>query len=206
MTDDGRELARASDGTFAGITGLTDKQGQFVTHFVACGGDRVKAAELAGYSSPAQDAYRLMRLPHVLAAIRAEREREIMTKGAATAWATMQDLMTNARYTGAVKFQAARWTLEAAGSGLAAHRAALGLPDSDKPLSEMTLTELDAFMSAGRQALDTLKEQRERVIEGQIVPDARNNARNTDSEDAQVIDLDSGGGAQTSPQQDDDQA
>lgn len=204
VAQDRQNLARASDGTIAGSLGLTEKQQVFTRAYTANGGNATEAARTADYANPEQEGWRLMRLPHVCAAIRAEREKEILTKGAATAWATMQDLMTNARYTGAVKFQAARWTLEAAGSGLAAHRAALGLPDGDKPLSEMTLDELDAFMRAGRQALDTLKEQREKVIEGVAVPIARNNARNSDDEPAQLTDLTGGCAGQSLPTQDDD--
>ena len=204
MANDGKSMARGSDGTFIAPSALTDKQGQFVLAYVRNGGLATKAAEDAGYASPKNAAYDLLRLPHVLAAIRAERERSIHTEGANIAWATMKDLMQNPRYTGAVKFQAARWTLEAAGSGLAAPRAALGLPDQDKPLSEMTLAELDAFMSAGRQALETLKDQRERTIEGVVVVDARNNARNSNAEDAQVTDLPGGGGDWSPPTRDGD--
>lgn len=83
-----------------------------------------------------------------------------------------------------MKFQAARWTLEAAGHGLEAQRAKLGLPDGDKPLSEMSLAELEAFLSAGGAALRALKDGQMQVIEGEILPNARDNARNCDAEDA----------------------
>lgn len=200
MANDPNALTRASNGTFTGVGALTEQQATFVREYVKNGGNAQLAVEAAGYSSKIYG-YTLVKLPHIQAAIRAERERAIATEGASIAWATMKDLMQNPKYTGAVKFQAAKWTLEAAGSGLAAHRAALGLPENDKPLSEMTLAELDAFMSAGKQALDTLREQRERVIEGAIVVDARDNARNPDIEDAQLIDLTGGDGGQSSPQQ-----
>lgn len=193
MADDGRELTRASDGTITGVSGLTEKQALFVRKFIELGGALSKAAEAAGYADPPSSAHYLMRQPHILAAIRAEREREIQTKGATTAWATMLDLMTNPKYTGAVKFQAAKWTLEAAGHGLDAHRAALGLPHADKPLSEMSLEEIETFIVAGRRAVDTLKEEKARVIEGEVVQDARDSARNSGDEDSQVIDLPSGG-------------
>jgi hypothetical protein len=201
MANDPNALTRASNGTFTGVGALTEKQATFAKAYVQNGGNGMQAAADAGFSDPRTASWRLLRLPHVQAAIRAERERAIATEGASIAWATMKDLMQNPKYTGAVKFQAARWTLEAAGSGLAAHRAALGLPDNDKPLSEMTLAELDAFMAAGKQALDTLREQRERVIEGVIVPDARDNARNLEGEDAQPIDSTGGDSGQSSPQQ-----
>lgn len=200
MANDPNALTRASNGTFTGVGALTEQQATFVRAYVRNGGNAMLASKEAGYSRETYG-YDVVKLPHIAAAIRAERERAIATEGASIAWATMKDLMQNPKYTGAVKFQAARWTLEAAGSGLAAHRAALGLPENDKPLSEMTLAELDAFMSAGKQALDTLREQRERVIEGAIVVDARDNARNPDIEDAQLIDLTGGDGGQSSPQQ-----
>ena len=203
MANDPKALARASDGKFAGVVALTEQQSVFVRAYVRNGGNAMLAAQEAGYSRDTYG-YDVVKLPHIQAAIRAERERVIQTEGASIAWATMKDLMQNPRYPAAAKFQAARWTLEAAGSGLAAHRAALGLPDNDKPLSEMTLAELDAFLAAGKQALETLREQRERVIEGVVVTDARDNARNSDGEDVQLIDSTGGDGDQSSPQQGED--
>ena len=56
----------------------------------------------------------------------------------------------------AVRFQAARWTLEASGLGLAA-QVAKAQGEGEKDLAGMTLGELEAFISRGREALASLK-------------------------------------------------
>lgn len=97
----------------------------------------------------------------------------------------MVKAMDDTKLPGAVRFQAAKWVAEASGHGLAAQQARLGLPAQDKPLSEMTLDELDAFISAGKQATERLRQERERTIEGNVV---RSDARISDGGDAQAID------------------
>lgn len=161
-------------GRLAAGSGLTDKQKIFVTKFVALGGDGARAAEAADYSEPHIAAWRLLRQPHIAEAIRKERAVSIETEGASIAWATMRAIMQEPQYSGAVKFQAAKWTLENSGHGLAAQRAQLGLP-SDKPLSEMNLQELEAFITAGGVALQALQQQRANTID--ITPVAHDIAR-----------------------------
>lgn len=155
---------------------LTDKQREFVRQVTLTGGNQTKAAELAGYASPGSAGYALMQLPHIQAAVRAETERMLTGAGAkAVGW--MVKALDDPKLPGAVRFQSAKWLAEAAGHGLAAHRAALGMPPQDKPLSEMTLDELDAFISAGKAATERLRQDRERTIDGsaQVVrDDARN--------------------------------
>lgn len=163
----GPESGESTD-LVAGV--LTAKQSAFVREFVALGGQQGKAAGLAGYADPDASAHRLVRLPHVQAAIRAETSRLVLeggTKG--VRW--MTNALDDAKLSGAVRFQCAKWLAEGAGHGLAAARAQLGLPDPDKPLNEMTLDELDAFMQAGRKALDTLKQDKLRTIDGEVVRD-----------------------------------
>lgn len=155
---------------------LTAKQSAFVSHFVALGGQQGKAAELAGYADAAASAHRLVRLPHIQAAIRAEQERLVL-EGGAKGLRWMVTALDDAKLSGAVRFQCAKWLAEAAGHGLAAQRAALGLPGADKPLSEMTLDELDAFIAAGKAGVEHLKRERlaqqERTIEGEVRKDVR---------------------------------
>lgn len=152
---------------------LTEKQAEFARQFVLLGGQPMKAAEAAGYAG-GRIGYQLTRLPHVQAAIRRETERMVMEGGAkGVGW--MVKALDDAKLPGAVRFQSAKWLAEAAGHGLAAQRAALGLPAQDKPLSDMTLDELDAFISAGKAGIERLKQDRERTIEGSVVrDDARN--------------------------------
>lgn len=169
-----------SDGRFISGRGLTHKQRSFVSAYVLNGGNGTTAAETAGYSHPRTDAYHLLRLPHVIDAIRQERGVSIETEGACMAWATMQAIMRDPQYSGAVKFQAAKWTLEQSGHGLAAQRAQLGLP-SDKPLSEMNLQELEAFITAGGVALQALQQQRANTID--VTPVAPDTARKDEASD-----------------------
>lgn len=162
------------DGDRGAIGVLTDKQSSFVRALVRNGGNQTEAAREAGYGDPGARAWDLMRLPHVLAAIRAETERT-MAAGGAKAVGWMVKALDDPKLPGAVRFQSAKWLAEAAGHGLAAHRAALGMPVQDKPLSEMTLDELDAFISAGKAATERLRQDRERTIDGLVVRDDTRN-------------------------------
>jgi hypothetical protein len=138
--------------------GLTLKQRKFVVEFVANGGNGRKAAKEAGYSSPDQDGYRLTHLPHVRAAIWSQRERLIKCDLASLGAKVMRELMENedGDTPAHVRFQAARWSLEAAGH--VAAQKALGLPTADKALGEMTIDELAEFVRTGTTALEQLKQ------------------------------------------------
>lgn len=178
------KIEREADdaGSVAGV--LTAKQSEFVRQFVALGGQQGKAAMLAGYASPDPAAYQLMRLPHIQAAIRAEQARLVL-EGGAKGLRWMVGALDDPKLPGAVRFQSAKWLAEAAGHGLAAQRAQLGLPASDKPLSDMTLDELDAFIAAGKRGVEHMKaqaaEQAQKTIEGHVV---RSDARSDEGEDA----------------------
>jgi len=117
-------------------------------------------------------------------AITRESERRLLTEGQQAALAFMIKAPGNEKLPGAVRFQASKWLMEKAGHGLAAQRAALGLPAMDKPLSEMSLAELDTFLHAGITALEHVKQQEARTIDGT----ARNGALDTPAIESQVID------------------
>lgn len=146
--------------------GLTAKRRKFVNN-VLLGLKPAKAAEVAGYSCPAQAANYLTNQLSIQNAIQRESQRVLMTEGLSNSLRFMVSAPGNEKLPGAVRFQAAKWVMEAAGHGLAAQRAALGLPDSDKPLSEMSITELDAFLAAGRGAIAQIKANEMRTIEGE---------------------------------------
>jgi hypothetical protein len=138
---------------------LTDKQQAFVLEFVANGGQLGKAAEVAGYSYPAQAATGLVRLPHVAAAIRAETSRAIQQGAAMGVRFMTRALADDSKLSGAVKFQCAKWLAEAAG-----HGAPKVAADTDqKPQGEMSLADLDAFVTAGRAALVRARAEREAI-------------------------------------------
>jgi len=144
---------------------------------------QTKAAELAGYSNPGTDAWRLLQTPSILDAITRHAQQRLITEGQQAALAFMIKGPSNEKLPGAVRFQCAKWVMEAAGHGLAAQRAALGLPADDKPLSEMSITELDAFLAAGRGAIAQMQSDKMRTIDG----NARNIAPDGEGVELQVI-------------------
>lgn len=150
--------------------GLTPMRAEYVKNLIQ-GMKPAKAAELAGYSCPAQQAVYLNKQPIIQDAIRRKSEEVLITEGLANALKFMVTAPMNEKLPGAVRFQASKWVMEAAGQGLAAQRAALGLPPEDKPLSEMSTAELDGLIGAMRTRL---LETRAQVIEGE--------ARNVTSE------------------------
>lgn len=147
---------------------LTTKQRDFV-HRVAEGANPSQAARDAGYSAPNQDAYKLMRVPHVLQAIRERRTAEIDGDLTTIALDTMRELMTDAESVPAsTRYKAAEWTLKAA--GYAGREADQG-PDA-VPLEEMNAAQLADAVSSGMQALGELAQQLNgsHVIDNQVRP------------------------------------
>jgi hypothetical protein len=118
---------------------LTPKQRSFVTLLVRNGSTPTQAAREAGYSVPGVASYDLMRLPHIAAAIRFERQRFISGELANIATGTLQDVMTDKEAPASARVQAARTVLEMSGE-LAKGRGKAD--DEDRPLSELTADEL----------------------------------------------------------------
>lgn len=117
---------------------LTPKQRAFVTELVRTGTTPTNAARKAGYSDAGTSAYDLMRLPHVSAAIRLERERYISGELANVATGTLHAILTDKQAPAAARVQAARTVLEMSGEiGRNKSKA-----DDDRPLSEMSAEEL----------------------------------------------------------------
>ena len=135
-----------------GARGLTEQQTAFVRAFVANGGIAARAAKTAGYQSPNPESWRLMQNSAVIGAIQDETARLIATGGAvgvATIIRLAQDLAAPA----AAQFSAAKWLAEAGGHGLAVTKAGMGQDLTDKPLEDMSLAELQTFITAGSLAL-----------------------------------------------------
>jgi len=127
----------------------TDKQAAFVVHYGTKGMSGAEAARLAGYSSPAQDARRLLQLPHIRQALRDQRETIIQGSLAKLALETLEQLMTNETTPAAVRHSAARTSLEMAG-----HLGKVA-PDAleNRPLGELTISELEKVIADGEQKL-----------------------------------------------------
>lgn len=130
-----RQLARS---TFGPGIELTPKQRTFVLQLVRTGTNPTNAAREAGYSDAGTSAYDLMRLPHVAAAIRLERERYISGELANVATGTLHAILVDKAAPASARVQAARTVLEMSGE-IGRHKTSA---EDDRPLSEMSADEL----------------------------------------------------------------
>jgi len=135
---------------------LNQQQLAFVDAYVANGGNALQAAKSAGY---ADNGSHLLQNHKVREAIELKRDMDIKTAGATKAWEVMQSMMTDPVAPAQVRFQAARWTLEASGHGLSAVAAALQLGKAGKKdQHEMSLSELADVVEKGRKQLDSMRQ------------------------------------------------
>jgi phage terminase small subunit len=162
-------VVQGRGGQFAPSGGapLTELQQAFVLEYVRNGGVANAAAVAAGYTEQGARgaAYQLVRNPKVINAIRLEQRRFILTElASASVYATLDQLrdpVTPAH----VRHQAAK--LAAQMSGLLKTEENQGF-DFDKPMVEMSIEELEAFVAAGAAAVKDIKNQRVKVIEGTL--------------------------------------
>lgn len=70
-------IARTPDGKLAGISSLTEMQRAFVNQYLVNGFKETDAARYAGYQYPESEGWRLIRLPHVRAAIQFQQDRVV---------------------------------------------------------------------------------------------------------------------------------
>ena len=117
---------------------LTAMQRQFVACLVRTGSTPTHAAREAGYAVPKVAAHDLLRLPHVAAAVRLERERYISGELANVATGTLHAILVDSGAPAAARVQAARTVLEMSGE-IGRHKRAA---EDDRPLSEMSADEL----------------------------------------------------------------
>lgn len=164
-TSGGSGLAARSGAVRNGLAGrfvsavsadcLTEPQTAFVTAYVRNGGCVASACRSAGLSE--HSGPRLLRLPHVREAIQTALDIGLRTEGVALAWGCIRGLMQDPATPANVRLQAARWTLEHSGMGLAAQQTRLGLPAWTGPLADMDEQTLQAFVQAGSDALAGLQ-------------------------------------------------
>jgi phage terminase small subunit len=117
---------------------LTPKQRAFVSALVRSGSTPTAAAREVGYSDAKTSSYDLLRLPHVAAAIRFERQRYISGELANIATGTLRDILTDKEAPASARVQAARTVLEMSADIGKARKDA----DEDRPLSELSADEL----------------------------------------------------------------
>ena len=133
---------------------LTDMQTAFVVAFVFNGGNATQAAKKAGYSahSARVQAQILLAKPHVLAAIHVEQARVIGGELATLAVGVVRNILKDKTASKAVRLDAAKVALSLAGH--VAPKAPEAIDNKDKPVSEMTVEELEDFIRKGREAMD----------------------------------------------------
>jgi hypothetical protein len=86
-------VSNSRAGRFTPTHSLNESQGVFVREYVANGGDRQKAARLAGYSDPRTEGYRLLNTQKVRDAIKRKQERIVVCEGGSQALATILALL-----------------------------------------------------------------------------------------------------------------
>ena len=136
---------------------LNDQQEQFVAEYVRNGGNATAACIKAGYEP--NTGTELMKNHKVRQAIELKRDLDIKMSGATKAWDVMQGLLTDPAAPAQVRFQAARWTLEASGHGLSAIAAAIHMKKGGaKELHEMSVTDLQEMVDRYREQLTSMKQ------------------------------------------------
>lgn len=140
---------------------LSEAHQAFVDAYVANGGNALQAATAAGLTNGST----LLMNHKVRQAIELKRDTEIKTTGATKAWEVMQNLLTDPAAPAQVRFQAARWTLEASGHGLSAIAAAFHMGKAArKEQHEMSVSELQEMVDKAREQLTSMKQVVREVV------------------------------------------
>ena len=126
------------------------QQSEFVGHLVRSGCNPTEAARRAGYATPKNAAYRLLRLDHVAGAIRGEQRRLIDNDLATGALGTLRAVMEDDEAPASARVSAARVVLEMSGHRRQPEAAD---PARDKALAEMSVNELEEIVRRGREQL-----------------------------------------------------
>lgn len=136
---------------------LPEQQQAFVDAYVANGGNAKAAARSVGYDET--NGPLLLKNHKVREAVELKRDLDIKTNGATQAWQVMQSLLTDPTAPAQVRFQSARWILEASGHGLSAVAAAIQLgKQGRKDQHEMSVTELAEIVERGRRQLESMRQ------------------------------------------------
>lgn len=138
-------------------TDLLDQQRAFAEAYVLGCGNATKAAIDAGYSaaSARQTASRLLHTPHVQEAIRRAQAHALKGRLASKALGVLEKILDDESAPAGVRVDAAKTVLDRA--GLPAARVPELQQDNGKPMTEMSLAELDEFIRRGQLRLDVLK-------------------------------------------------
>lgn len=143
---------------------LTDRRRHFVEKYVS-GYSQTEAAKSAGYADPKQEGYRLMQDPEVQAAVQVELVRRVQTDGQVIAFGFLINTITNEKAPWSARTECARIVSNKGPLSDTALKAAF--QPADKPMNEMSLAELEAFIQGGQAAL--AKEREKRALPAEFV-------------------------------------
>lgn len=122
---------------------MTDKEDDFVVHFVQLG-DAIEAAKLAGYSQPEVQGRAIAKRPRVAAAIRIETTRR-MQHMAPVALNVLYKAATNDSVPWGARVDAAKTILDR--SGYVSNPDLIKRSDDTKPLAEYSVEELEQLVA-----------------------------------------------------------
>jgi phage terminase small subunit len=145
-------------------TDLLDQQQAFAEAYVMGNGNATQAAIAAGYSpvSARQTASRLLHTPHVQNAIRHAQAHALKGRLASKALGVLEKILDDDNAPAGVRVDAAKTVLDRAGLGAIRITESIG---EDKPLEEMTTSELNEFIRVGYRRLDVLTTKSRAAIE-----------------------------------------
>ena len=134
----------------------------FAREFVANGGKPAAAAKVAEYNHPASAAYDLLQIPNVQLMIQKEQILQVKAMGVTEAIATLRSICTDISAPHGARVEASKAIL-----GLAKFTDRIQ-ESSDKPLSEMTIEELDNVIKQGQQAIAMMSDGAQ-TVEGEVI-------------------------------------
>lgn len=144
---------------------MTKLQKAFVIDYVFNGGNATKAVASVGYSesSARQIASQLLGKPHIQEAIRKEQQRKLSGLGS-KALSVIESILDDEKAPYGVRLDAAKTVLDRC--GLSAQTAKFAPLEYEKPLEQMSIEELEAFISDSTRKL---KEIEDEAIDGELV-------------------------------------
>ena len=153
------KISRIIGGQIVQSAKMTEKQERFCAFMSENGGNAAQAARSAGYEDR-KAPHDLMNNPVILHRIKFLQNQRITGSMANKALDVLDDIMESPAYPAAARVSAAKCVLEMAGHGIVAQgqRLRYGLETAGKGLEEMSTSELEAFVSRQRAALDSLED------------------------------------------------
>lgn len=169
----GATIQDARTGQFEAGNGLTEQQAAFVSAYVANGGRATDAAREAGYEDVKSAAYRSVRNPAILTAIRAEQARVLYSEVGSAVVSVVLEIARDVNAKDADRLNAVRLGAEMAGF-IKNTKLKDNNPLNSKAFSEMSMDELEAFVAGGAAALRAMPGKDNApdnapVIEGEVV-------------------------------------